>query len=80
MKVKARNANEQAAQSTIDAVMYSLRGGIAVLARDRRLALVDEAQLREMIELLQKRDGRIAPRWSDDDVKQLIQTWTSCHE
>ena len=66
-------------QSTIDAVMYSLRGGTAVLARDdvrHRLAAIDESRLREMIVLLQKRDGRIAPRWSDDDIGKLLETWT----
>jgi hypothetical protein len=69
-------------QSTIDAVMYSLRGGAAVLSRDdvqRRLAVIDETQLLKMIDLLQKRDGKIAPRWSDDEVEQLMQTWTACH-
>jgi len=71
-----------AAQSTIDAVMYSLRGGAAVLARDdvqHRLAVIDESQLRQMIVMLQRRDGRIAPPWPDDDIKKLIETWTSCH-
>ena len=69
-------------QSTIDAVMYSLRGGTAVLSRDdvqRRLAVIDETQLLKMIDLLQKRDGKIAPRWSDEQVEQLMQTWTACH-
>jgi len=78
----ARSKVKPAAQSTIDAVMYSLRGGTAVLARDdvqHRLAVVDETQLLEMIDLLQKRDGRIAPRWSDGEVEQLMQTWTACH-
>jgi hypothetical protein len=68
-------------QSMIDAVMHSLRGGTAVLVRDDvryRLAAIDEARLREMIVLLQKRDGRIAPRWSDDDIEKLMQTWTAC--
>ena len=71
-----------AAQSTIDAVMYSLRGGTAVLARDdvrSRLAVIDEPQLLEMIALLQKRDGRIAPRWSNDEIEKLMETWTACH-
>jgi len=69
-------------QSTIDAVMYSLRGGVAVLSRDdvqHRLAVIDETQLLKMIDLLQKRDGKIAPRWSDEEVEQLMQTWTACH-
>jgi hypothetical protein len=68
-------------QSTIDAVMYSLRGGTAVLSRDdvrRRLAVIAEDQLREMVVLLQKRDGRIAPRWLDDDIEKLLETWMAC--
>jgi hypothetical protein len=71
-----------AAQSTIDAVMYSLRGGTAVLSRADvcgRLAVIGKHQLHEMIVLLQKRDGRIAPRWSDDDIKKLLAAWASCH-
>jgi hypothetical protein len=70
-----------AAQATIDAALYSLRGGAAVLTRDdvpRRLAVIDESQLRAMIEALQKRDGRIAPRWGDDEIEKLLETWT-CH-
>ena len=73
---------QRAAQSTIDAVMYSLRGGIAVLSRADvcgRLAVIAEDQLREMIMLLQKRDGQIAPRWSDDGIEKLVETWTACH-
>ena len=69
-------------QSTIDAVMYSLRGCAAVLSRDdvqRRLAVIDETQLLKMLDLLQTRDGKIAPRWSDEEVEQLMQTWTACH-
>jgi len=72
---------QRAAKSTIDALMYSLRSGAAVLARDvvrSRLATIAEDQLREMIALLQKRDGRIAPPWSDDDIKKLIRTWSAC--
>jgi hypothetical protein len=75
-------ATRAAAQSTIDAVMYSLRRGTAVLSRDdvqHRLAVIDETQLREMIVLLQRRDGRIAPRWSDGDIEKLVETWTACH-
>jgi hypothetical protein len=44
-----------------------------------RLAVIDEDQLHEMIVLLQKRDGRIAPRWSDDDIEKLVKTWAKCH-
>jgi hypothetical protein len=72
----------RAAESTISAVMYSLRGGTAVLSRDdvrHRVAVINESQLREMIVLLQKRDGRIAPRWEDDEIEKLVETWTQYH-
>jgi hypothetical protein len=71
-----------AAQSTVAAVMFSLRLGPAALSRDdvqARLADVDETQLREMVVLLQKRDGRIAPPWSDAEIEKLIEIWTACH-
>ena len=71
-----------AAQSTIDAVMYSLRSGVAALKRQdvrTRLATVDESQLRQMCALLGKRDGRIAPLWPDADIKTLIKAWVACH-
>jgi hypothetical protein len=61
--------------------MFSLRGGTAVLSRtdvQARLSAVDETQLREMAVLLQKRDGRIASPWSDDEIEKLIETWVSC--
>jgi hypothetical protein len=82
-KAKIKPSARLAAQTTIDAMMYSLRSGTTVLSRDdvrARLADIAEAQLLEMIVLLQKRDGRIAPRWSDDEIEQLMQTWTACHE
>lgn len=71
-----------AAQSTIDALLYSLRLGVEVLTRDdvqHRLAVVHEYQLREMIALLQKRNGKIAPPWQDSEIEKLIQAWTLCH-
>jgi hypothetical protein len=82
VRTMTNRRQQSAAQSTIDAVMFSLRGGTAVLLRDdvrRRLSIINEDQLREMIMLLQKRDGRIVPRWSDDEIEKLVETWTSCH-
>jgi hypothetical protein len=82
-KKKSEKATERpAAESTVDAVMYSLRGGTAVLMRDDvrgRLAVIDESQLLEMVDLLQKRDGKIAPRWEDDNIEKLLETWALCH-
>jgi hypothetical protein len=53
-----------------------------VLSRDDvrgRLAVIDQTQLLEMIALLQKRDGRIALRWSDDEIEKLMETWAARH-
>jgi hypothetical protein len=71
-----------AAQSTIDALLYSLRKGVGVLSRDdvlHRLGELDDTQVRQTIVLLQKRDGRIAARWSDNEIEKLIETWTLRH-
>jgi hypothetical protein len=71
-----------AAASTIEALAYSLRQGVCVLARPdvlRRLSELNENQLHEMIVRLQKRDGRIAPRWLDNEIEKLIETWAPRH-
>jgi hypothetical protein len=65
-----------AAQSTIDALLYSLRQGVSVLTRDdvlRRLSLLDDQQLMEVVVLLQKR--RLFPAWSKHDVAVLANVW-----
>jgi hypothetical protein len=71
-----------AAQSTIDALMYSLRQGCTALARDdvrERLTRVAEEQLREICTLLQKRNPNIAKPWSVGEIEKLVMTWTTCH-
>jgi transposase len=73
------NSNS-AAQSTIYALLYSLRSGAAVLSRQdvrQRLALMNDQQIHEICSLLQKRDGRIAPCWSDSEIEKLLEVWTA---
>ena len=82
MTIRIVQAESRPAQSTIDAVMYSLRNGVAALSRADvrgRLAVIDEKQVREMIVLLQTRDGRIAAQWSDGEIEQLVTAWATCH-
>jgi hypothetical protein len=71
-----------AAQSTIDALMYSLRQGCAALSRQdvcARLADVDEKQLREICTILQKHKASFARAWTADEVERLVMTWATCH-
>jgi hypothetical protein len=78
-----RAQQNPAAQSTIDALLYSLRSGVAALARQdvqRRLAAADENQLRQMCALLQRRNPRIAPSWSDAEIENLIEAWAARHD
>jgi hypothetical protein len=69
-------ADSAAAQSTVDALLFSLRSGTAVLSRQdvrRRLTDINENQVREICALLQKRE----PRWSDDELEKLLEAWTA---
>jgi hypothetical protein len=65
-----------AAQSTIDALMYSLRRGVAVLAHDdvlRRLGELDDKQMLEAAVCLQKR--KLFPAWTEDEIAVLANVW-----
>jgi hypothetical protein len=71
-----------AAQSTVDALMYSLRSGCAALSRrdvQQRLTAVDEEQLRDICTLLQKRNPNIAKPWPAGEIEKLVMTWATCH-
>jgi hypothetical protein len=68
-----------AAESTVEALMYSLRPGAAALARkdvQGRLRELDERQVRHACSVLQNRDRKIGQLWSDDDVARLVITWS----
>ena len=67
---------KHAPDSTLEAVMYSLRGGTKVLERPdvrRRLFELSDDQLREALVRLQKFKSHIAPAWTPEELQQLIQ-------
>lgn len=68
----------RAAASTIEALAYQLRGGVAALqepAAQHRLAQLDQAQMREIAARLAKR----VPPWSAADIEALTEMWSKRH-
>ena len=65
-----------AATATVEALMFALRSrGVQALTEPdtaRRLAQLDDAQLREIAVRLQKLKPHIAPAWAPGDVEVLI--------
>jgi hypothetical protein len=71
-----------AAQSTIDALMYSLRSGTAALSREdvrQRLAALDENQMRDVCPRLQKRNPNVAKSWTSDEIECFVTAWAARH-
>jgi hypothetical protein len=69
-----------APQLTIDALLYSLRAGAAVLSRpdvQRRLAMLDERQMRNCCALLLNRT--VAKSWTADEIEMFVIAWAACH-
>jgi len=65
----------RAADFTVEALMFSLRGGPETLAcKDtlNRLAQLSEQQLIEVMERLQKFKPEIAPAWSREQLNVLV--------
>jgi hypothetical protein len=61
--------------TTIEALMFSLRDGIAALGRSatlRRLSELSPAQLREVAVRVQKFKPEIAQPWTSNEVEVLI--------
>ena len=72
-----------AAQSTIDALMYSLRSGTPALKRQdvrQRIAAVDERQMRNICKQLQNRNPKVAKSWTAEEVEAFVIVWAMCHE
>jgi hypothetical protein len=78
----------RAAASTVEALVYSCRQGPSALDQAdnmRRLAQLDEAQLREVHERVQhfrpelQYEGRPATRWNSDQADTLLDKWNTCH-
>lgn len=74
----------RAADSTVEALMLSLRAGVGALGRAdtlRRLSELSKAQLREVAVRLQKFKPQIAPAWTPEQVEALaIVRSKLCHE
>ena len=77
----------RAAASTVEALVYSCRQGPSALeqADNMRLAQLDEAQLREVHERVQRfrpelqYEGRPATRWNSDQADTLLDRWNTRH-
>jgi hypothetical protein len=66
---------EGAPQSTVEALMFSLRDGVGALGRSpalRRLSELSDAQLREVAVRVQKFKPEIALPWASKGVEVLI--------
>jgi hypothetical protein len=78
----------RAATSTVEALVYSCRQGPSALDRPdnvRRLTELDEQQLREVHERVQRfrpelqYGGCPATRWNSEQVDALLDRWNTCH-
>jgi hypothetical protein len=71
-----------APQTTVEALMLSLRDGVGALGRSatlRRLSELSEAQLREVAVRVQKFQPEIAQPWGSEDVEVLIAARSRVH-
>jgi hypothetical protein len=69
-------------EATVDALVCSLRRGIAELTKPdilRRLSELDKGQLKAICRRLQNFKPEIAPPWSPEDVAALIAKWRELH-
>jgi hypothetical protein len=72
-----------APEAFVEALMYSLRGGIDKLAQpdtQRRLSAVAEDHLEAVCLRVQRFQPNIAEPWSADDLDLLIAAWGKFHE
>jgi hypothetical protein len=71
-----------APQTTVEALMFSLRDGVGALGRSatlRRLSELSDAQLREVAVRVQKLKPEIAQPWGSEDVEVLIAARSRVH-
>ena len=69
----------RAAASTVEALMFELRGGTKALSEPvvrRRLSELSEHQLRDVGTRLQRLKPEIANAWSAAEIPNLISVWT----
>jgi hypothetical protein len=73
------SGKNRAAASTVEALMFELRGGTKALSEPvvrRRLAELSEQQLRDVGARLQRLKPEIANAWSAAEIPNLISVWT----
>jgi hypothetical protein len=80
-----------AVSSTVDALAYQLRGGVAALrepSAQRRVSEFDELQIRGVAKRLivprwgKSNNGELPskmPPWSPDEIETLLETWRTLH-
>jgi hypothetical protein len=85
------NQRDRAAASTVEALAYQTRAGVSALCESsaqRRLAQLDERQMRELCGRLTKerwglsKNGEHPPRvppWKPDEIQSLVQLWSNLH-
>lgn len=69
---------KRAAESTVKALLHSLRRGTQALTnRDTidRLRQLNEPQLHVVLQRLRRFKPEIAPAWGDDDIAVLTDVW-----
>ena len=66
-------------QTTIEALIYELRGGLGALAEDGtrgRLARCDKGAMRQVVNRLRPgKGGRYDPNWNAADIQTLMLEW-----
>jgi hypothetical protein len=79
-ELNAAHFRGRAAQSTVEALMFSLRSGIRSLGQpetQRRISELSEEQLHEVGGRLQAL--KIVKAWTAEDVERLVETWVAHH-
>jgi len=80
-RVHQRHHND-APQATVEALVFSLRDGIAALGRPatlHRLSDLSDAQLREIAVRVQKFKPEMAQPWASKDIEVLIAVRSRAH-
>ena len=82
-KLNTAHIRGRAAQSTVEALMFSLRSrGIKALDEPdtrHRISQLSEEQLHEVGARLQRLKPEIARAWTAEDIEELVETWVACH-
>lgn len=77
-----RERQRGAAASTIEALLFELRGGLNALkhsSNQRRLRELNDEQMTEVAACLRQRLPQIGKAWTADETQQLISKWEELH-